>query len=432
MYHAHSCPRARLPCGRGARVYASMLAAARERRARAARRCGAVVQLRGEAARVAHARLAASPPLGREGAEWVAGGAVPAGRDACGFAGRSGEMQPALAPRVAATRWRAAEGAGVVTIDDDGDDTPGAPPTPAPAPPALHVACAVPLQEGETSEALAQALLRWVLETGGAPLEARVCLLQRECARLPLGVGSCGLSAVVVSKEGLVGDHSEALALLGSWGLFAVPCALGRDLVSRLREAVCTRTDAAEAALAALGRPADAAAEGNHYAELSHRGVGRFDLLLGSKSERLSCSEAVREAAERGPWVGAVAAALGGDAHALLWTAGAVVSRPGAPAGRWHADGGHTKFCFGEDGDRYDLGFRGCNARWLTRWLICHTPMALQCRHPVCRVRVRAARGRARVPSQRLGGGLHRLLARQPPQCRLPAPGLGAGRAAGR
>ena len=360
-----------------------MLAAARARRAAGRSRAGGVVSLALRchcsvganavpgmgactcacacASRALDALCAAGPPAGAAGGEWH--GRAADGADGCGFVDElTGEMQAALAPTCAASTWHTAQ-----------TDSPGECRSWHEI--LAHVSFSLPLEEHASLAVAAQR----TAESAAASLaalslhaRARASLVQRECAVLPLARprvqgGAPLLEGISLRTAELatVAGEREGARLLATLGVFALPDALDASQVAAAAASARSRCAAAEDALrkraAAVGgsTKVDLGAGTHHYAELSSRGVGRWDLLLDTSLEG---GDAIDAIAAHGPWVGAVRVALGiprvqpegGDAgreevraSALRWRASVIVSRPGAPAGRWHADGGHSKFAFG-------------------------------------------------------------------------------------
>ena len=76
----------------------------------------------------------------------------------------------------------------------------------------------------------------------------------------------------------------------------------------------------------------------------------------GAGEGTVAAVEAGYEALERvfasGPWVAAVESVLGLGPGGYKVQASVICSRPGAPAGRWHADSPHSKHSFGGESGR--------------------------------------------------------------------------------
>jgi len=147
----------------------------------------------------------------------------------------------------------------------------------------------------------------------------------------------------------------KASALLDWAGLFVVSDALPAEDASVLRQLTDVCISQAETQLLSKGREIGSGEVS--FAEIGSRGKQRWDLLLHVGGRRVGFDPAaageqlwavLERVAEGGPWSAAVRSALG---DACRWQASVICSRPGAPAGRWHADGGHSAFSFdGESG----------------------------------------------------------------------------------
>ncbi len=222
----------------------------------------------------------------------------------------------------------------------------------------LQISCGLAARDGDGRSDLALALLDALLpQLARSPVRAARVVLIAECARLPLyrlprGIDSLSVRVPPSGFDG--GDADEAIALFRAAGMAVLPGAVSARDAATLRSLVLARAAQAEARLRT---------EGTHlgsgtlsYAELCSRGVGRWDLLLhdGSAHVRdgeVKAGEDIRRAeellvhvAEHGAWAPLVRSVLGSD---TAWQASLICSRRGAPAGRWHADGGHSRYSFG-------------------------------------------------------------------------------------
>ena len=138
-------------------------------------------------------------------------------------------------------------------------------------------------------------------------------------------------------------------------GVCCFPGALGSDLVASLRRVVSGQIARIEAALCSKPTQHGIGDGTVNFEEVMHRGAQRWDMLLvrhdGSRvgieqqaEHEEAADYALLELVMRdAPWVPVLRAALGGtDDYSCQ--AGAIVSRPGAPCGKWHTDGGHPKY----------------------------------------------------------------------------------------
>ena len=137
------------------------------------------------------------------------------------------------------------------------------------------------------------------------------------------------------------------IRLLHDHGMCCFPDALGSDQVASLRRVVSAQIARIEAAL--CSRPHYGGIGGGRvdFREVMHRGPERWDMLLvrddGSRvginaneqNEPEAADYAMLERVMRdSPWVPVLRAALGGTDE-YTCQAGAIVSRPGAPCGKW-------------------------------------------------------------------------------------------------
>ena len=185
----------------------------------------------------------------------------------------------------------------------------------------------------------------------GASLLAAVRVhLVSAATKLPLVALPDGLSALNATTQ------EAGVRLMHEYGVCCFPGALGSDLVASLRRVVSGQIARIDAAL-----PAQHSGIGSgslNYVEVQSRGAQRWDMLLvrddGSRvgvepapEQEESAESADYALLERvmrdSPWVPVLRAALGGT-DAFTCQAGAICSRPGALAGKWHTDGGHSKY----------------------------------------------------------------------------------------
>ena len=236
--------------------------------------------------------------------------------------------------------------------------------------PTLMLSCSVEAHEQEPPVTAASCLLAVLSRSqllDAVAAAVRVELVSA-CARLPLQ--PLTHDALTVDAEC---EPAEAFELLQRRGMLVLPKAAlaPADLraLRRLARAHVRRLEA-QLRLEGEGEGEGMTLEGGklRYAEVCSRGRCRWDALLrSSDGEMVVVGAADSEADDAGaadaegddteaavgallarvatdaPWCGAVRAALGDD---YLWQASLVCSRPGAPAGGWHADGGHGRYSY--------------------------------------------------------------------------------------
>lgn len=225
--------------------------------------------------------------------------------------------------------------------------------------PTLILSCSVEVRENEPPIETARLLLAelsrsQLLDTVAA---ARVELIS-PCTRLPLEPVKHDVLTVYSQC-----DSAEAFELLQRRGMLMLPkAALAPADLSALRRLARAHVRRLEAQLRLEGEGMTLEGGKLRYAEVCSRGRCRWDALLRSSDGEMvgaaapaaddaDDAEADAEAdgallarvATGAPWCGAVRAALGDD---YLWQASLVCSRPGAPAGGWHADGGHGRYSY--------------------------------------------------------------------------------------
>lgn len=226
----------------------------------------------------------------------------------------------------------------------------------------LEVCCSLQSFEGEGPFALAELLLErvrdhFVVHNPALIIAARVSVIST-AKRLPLRALPLGLASLHVPADTIFKSDgvSSAEELLNSAGMLVVPDALGHEEIAGLRKLVAKCVQSVEAQLAIEGL--EIGSGEIHFTEVSSRGAQRWDLSMYAGGEQVvamteSDNELLVQIATYGSWVPIIRAVLG-EEH--TWQASVICSRPGAPAGRWHADGGHSCFVFdGESGDAHAL-----------------------------------------------------------------------------
>jgi hypothetical protein len=235
----------------------------------------------------------------------------------------------------------------------------------------LIISCRLDLAPEKPVAHLASELLDWLssaLAQGRPDVRAATVLLVSRCPRLPILSLPNGLADLVLpdGTNGLGG-----LALLERAGMLAVRAAVGSADVAALVRLAERRISALDARLRDEGHALGLGSRDYSYAEASARGLQRCDMLLhapassGAPDLALGASAGaepgdaalLERVALSGGWAGTVHAALGDDVE---WQASLICSRPGAPAGHWHADGGHSRFSYGKEGEGAPIAYALC------------------------------------------------------------------------
>lgn len=223
----------------------------------------------------------------------------------------------------------------------------------------LEICCSLECAEGERRYDIAELLLARVRshfeDHGGDAASlcssARVVLVT-DSRHIPLMATPDGIATFIIPASSFGDDGNtgveQAAALLDRAGLFVVPDAVCPADAAALYQLATERIQDAEAALRDEGQ--DIGSGDISYAEIGSRGLQRWDLLLHAEGERQGRGDVagdpnfavLERIATSGPWVAAVQTAI----WPYKWQASVVCSRPGAPAGRWHTDGGHTAYVF--------------------------------------------------------------------------------------
>lgn len=220
----------------------------------------------------------------------------------------------------------------------------------------LHMTCSLVGANDDDRFAFSEQLLAWLLDAScaGSTLVGARVLAVSWVKRLPLAELPEGLGSLLV-RPGELSSTSRAKELLKDLGVLLMPEALAPEQLQALRQLAAVRVRSAEEELGKLGL--DIGSGEISFSEIGSRGVQRWDLLVHLAGESVGaegiCDDAVLvQVASQGPWLEVVRSTLG----AFTWQASIICSRAGAPAGRWHADGPHSRFVFeGESGDAYAL-----------------------------------------------------------------------------
>mmetsp|Transcript_123824 Transcript_123824/g.194223 ORF Transcript_123824/g.194223 Transcript_123824/m.194223 type:complete len:446 (-) Transcript_123824:61-1398(-) len=228
----------------------------------------------------------------------------------------------------------------------------------------FKICCSISCLDGEARNTSAGSLLtqlRRHLEASSAVCILRIqILLTSHAPRIPLMALANGLASLNVPKQTLRDGNGVKLAssLLERAGLFTILDPIGSDDLICLRKLVAERVRDAEDA---LRHQNEYIGSGDvSYAEICSRGRMRWDLLLHAGGERQGAGDVdedkkfdvLERIATDGAWVPVMHALLG----AFNWQASVICSRPGAPAGKWHIDGGHSRLVFnGESGQAYAI-----------------------------------------------------------------------------
>jgi len=136
---------------------------------------------------------------------------------------------------------------------------------------------------------------------------------------------------------------SPALALLRSTGALLLPDSVSASELPALRALASRRVAAVEEAL--RERHLTPFRDDCAFLDAASRGRGRLEVRLPLAQSAACCSDPEAQSllslASTGPWARCVFAALRCGRPTV--TASLVVSRPGAPAQHWHADGPHLR-----------------------------------------------------------------------------------------
>jgi hypothetical protein len=235
----------------------------------------------------------------------------------------------------------------------------------------LSICCSVQSPKGESPSVLAAALVEQLLwaQLPAGVVRGALVLLVSDATKIPLVPLPRGLSDFVSSKDQGADAVAAATRLLEEAGMLIMPDALSDDDARALAQLAMIRTAQVERALAspeANPRGSPIGSGDVKFAEICSRGVQRWDMLLHPPGQPLAvtaqdaASQAMVDAgfavmervANNGPWVPALEGALGLDASGYKWQASLICSRPGAPAGNWHADGPHSRHMFGGESGR--------------------------------------------------------------------------------
>jgi len=227
----------------------------------------------------------------------------------------------------------------------------------------LEICCSLesPIEEARSvvAELLLGLLEQFCRFNSNLPLKSAQVLLLSTATRLPLMSLPNGIASLDVPFEswGTGCGLERATTLFEHAGMYCISDAISSQDVRTLRSLVVDRIRDAEQSLRNEGT--DIGCGDIHYAEICSRGKLRWDLLLHAAGERQGVGDVngderfavLEHIARYGVWVPAVEQALG----KVKWQASVVCSRPGAPAGRWHTDGPHSRFTFeeGESGPVY-------------------------------------------------------------------------------
>eukprot|EP00930_Biecheleria_cincta_P057852 TRINITY_DN43724_c0_g1_i1.p1 TRINITY_DN43724_c0_g1~~TRINITY_DN43724_c0_g1_i1.p1 ORF type:complete len:429 (+),score=55.12 TRINITY_DN43724_c0_g1_i1:61-1347(+) len=212
----------------------------------------------------------------------------------------------------------------------------------------------------EAAELLLKRLQQHFQDISDVPFsDAKVLLISR-AAQLPLMQLPNGLVGLGISAQSLNNEDGldRAIALMEKAGMFLIHNPISSEDVATLLQLVRERVQDAEAALRLESK--DIGCGDLSYAEICGRGKLRWDLLLHALGERVGSErvnsdqkyEVLERIATCGAWVPMMHAMLG----EYKWQASVICSRAGAPAGKWHIDGGHGRYVFdGESGKVYAI-----------------------------------------------------------------------------
>jgi hypothetical protein len=244
---------------------------------------------------------------------------------------------------------------------------------PSACPVGLIISCRLDSAPEEPVAELAAELLQWVSSAlGSAPsapeVRAAVVLLVSRCPRLPFLSLPNGLADLTLTDST---DGFGGLSLLQRAGMLALRAAVSCTDVAALTRLAERRIGAMDARLRQEGHAQGLGGGDYSYAEVCARGLQRWDMLLhapaaaGAPDLELGASAGAEPAdaallervARGGGWAATVHATLGADVE---WQVSLICSRPEAPAGHWHSDGGHSRFTYGEEGESAPIAYALC------------------------------------------------------------------------
>lgn len=228
----------------------------------------------------------------------------------------------------------------------------------------LEMCCSLESTREESRSVLAELLLDQLehlcRSSSNLPLKSSQVLLVSNATRLPLMALPEGIATLDIPSESLheACGLQRATALLENAGMFCISDAVSSTDVRTLRSLVVDRMRDAERSL--RDEDVDIGCGDVSYAEICSRGKLRWDMLLHASGERQGLGDVngddrfavLERIATCGVWLPAIEQTLG----KTKWQASVVCSRPGAPAGQWHADGSHSRLIFeGESGTAYAI-----------------------------------------------------------------------------
>lgn len=189
----------------------------------------------------------------------------------------------------------------------------------------------------------------------GLRVELVTTATQTPLYSLEKGIKALHVDASTIKRSKTVTNtHSEGILLaqklLLEAGMLVIPEALDGATTQSLHQIARGRIQEYEAQMIKLGQ--DICCGRFEYSEICGRGKNRWDMLIchggmivgpGSQERNKMELQVLTRVATESPWSHIISFVLGDE---YSWQASIVVSRPGAPAGMWHADGGHGKFLF--------------------------------------------------------------------------------------
>jgi len=200
------------------------------------------------------------------------------------------------------------------------------------------------LQKGDDSagkEALADAFLEWLRPFLPEACGARVLLITK-CPRPPI--------QTYESIVDLAVEPADITSVFYDRGIAVMPNELSYEDVSTLQNLAKSRIALLDAQLKKEGCEDQVASSKMRFAEICSRGRFRWDMLLHADGESVGGvddpqfeSDFLTRICTESAWIPAVSTLLGEN---YTWQVSLIVSRPGAPAGGWHADGGHSRYNF--------------------------------------------------------------------------------------
>jgi len=244
---------------------------------------------------------------------------------------------------------------------------------PSACPVGLIISCRLDSAPEEPVAELASDLLDWVSRAlrsaqRASEIHAAVVLLVSRCPRLPILSLPNGLGDLVLTD---IADGLGGLALLERAGMLALRAAVPCTDVAALGRLAERRIGALDARLRDEGHAQGLGGGDYSFAEVCSRGRQRWDMLLyapaapGAPDLELGASAGaepgdaalLERVARGGGWAPTVRATLGAEVE---WQVSLICSRPGAPAGHWHSDGGHSRFTYGEEGESAPVAYALC------------------------------------------------------------------------